>query len=73
VNDSVVPSAYYSYVSPSDPGRFHNRRLARFARQIAIPKTVKDFHESCGYFCGKLCPREVRKSGFGHSEPLPKI
>jgi hypothetical protein len=30
------------------------RALGRFARQIAIPKTVKDFHETSGYFCGKL-------------------
>jgi hypothetical protein len=35
------------------------RSLRRFARQIAIPKTVKDFHETCGYFCGKLKPSEV--------------
>jgi hypothetical protein len=31
----------------------------RFGRQIAIPETVKDFHETCGYFCGKLGSREV--------------
>src|SRR6516162_838226 len=35
------------------------RSLRRFARQIAIPKTVKDFHETCGYFCGQLKPSEV--------------
>jgi hypothetical protein len=41
------------------------RALSRFARQIAIPKTVKDFHQSCGYFCGKLRPMEV---GWSESE-----
>ena len=35
------------------------RSLRRFARQIAIPKTVKDVHETCGYFSGKLKPSEV--------------
>jgi len=35
------------------------RALGRFARQIAIPKTVKDFHETCGYCCGKLGSIEV--------------
>jgi hypothetical protein len=35
------------------------RALGRFARQIAIPKTVKDFHQTCGYFCGKLASMEV--------------
>jgi hypothetical protein len=34
------------------------RALGRFARQISIPKTVKDFHQTCGYFCGKLGSRE---------------
>src|SRR6516165_4321126 len=35
------------------------RSLRRFARQIAIPKTVKDVHETCGYFSGKLKASEV--------------
>jgi hypothetical protein len=35
------------------------RALGHFARQIAIPKTVKDFHQTCGYFCGKLGSMEV--------------
>ena len=29
------------------------RALGHFARQIAIPKTVKDFHQTCGYFLWK--------------------
>jgi hypothetical protein len=33
--------------------------LGRFAHQIAIPKTVKDFHQTCGYFCGKPGPMDV--------------
>jgi hypothetical protein len=33
--------------------------LGHFARQIAIPKTVKDFHQTCEYFCGKLGSIEV--------------
>jgi hypothetical protein len=49
------------------------RALGRFARQIAIPKTVKDFHQTCGYFCGKLGSIEVAQSESEHSEPLPKI
>jgi len=47
--------------------------LGHFARQIAIPKTVKDFHETGGYFCGKLGSIEVAQSESEHSEPLPKI
>jgi hypothetical protein len=38
-----------------------------FARQIAIPKTGKDFHETCGYFCGKLGFMEVAESESEHS------
>jgi hypothetical protein len=49
------------------------RALDRFARQIAIPKTVKDFHETCGYFCAKLASMEVGQSESEHFEPLPKI
>ena len=30
------------------------RALGHLARQIAIPKTVKDFHQICGYFVGNL-------------------
>jgi hypothetical protein len=49
------------------------RALGHFARQIAIPKTVKDFHETGGFFCGKLGSIEVAHSESEHSEPLPKI
>jgi hypothetical protein len=49
------------------------RALGHFARQIAIPKTDKDFHETGGYFCGKLGSIEVAQSESEHSEPLPKI
>ena len=39
-----------------DIGRFQpsmKRSLRRFARQIAIPKTVKDFHENLWIFLWK--------------------
>ena len=49
------------------------RALGHFARQTAIPKTVKDFHETGGYFCGKLGSIEVTQSESERSEPLPKI
>ena len=49
------------------------RALGHFARQIAIPKTVKDFHQTCGHFCGKLGSMEVGWGDSEHSEPTPKI
>jgi hypothetical protein len=72
LDQMISDGASHDYARPSLSASL-KRALGRFARQIPIPKTVKDFHETCGYFCGKLKSREVEQSGFEHSERLPKI